>query len=276
MKLALVYFSATGNTAKIAKILRDEFTQNQYKVVEFDITSFSDRKSVSFKHFDFVIFGFPVYGSFAPRIIIDWVRTLKEESKICAQYFTYGGPTIGVAHYTTKELLNQQGFKVLASGEFLGKHTYNVGNGFNLMEGHPNEDDVRIARNFAKAIIIKLAQRNFAEIYIEKPENLDVLLERRKESSTQPRRPSMILPPSRKGKTCRMCLDCEKLCPVQAFNAELGEANEELCIKCMRCLTICPDNIIAINDLTELFKRFNERMDLSDATLALKSSKYFI
>ncbi|MBN1330560.1 MAG: EFR1 family ferrodoxin [Candidatus Heimdallarchaeota archaeon] len=276
MRLASVYFSATGNTAKIAGILNDEFYKNNFEVITFDITSYSNRKPISFEQYDFVIFGFPIYGSFPPNIILEWLNTIKGNGKNCAQYFTYGGPTVGVAHYTTKELLNHQGYRVLASGEFLGKHTYNVGHGFNLMEGRPNEEDFQVAKEFAKEIIKKLVQDRIEEVTIERPENLDVLLKKRQEPPNQPKRPSMISPPSRGGKICSMCFDCERLCPVHAFNAETGEANDELCIKCMRCLTICPDQVITINDLTELFNRFKERMDLSDAVLASKKSRYFI
>ncbi|HUT81017.1 MAG TPA: EFR1 family ferrodoxin [Candidatus Bathyarchaeia archaeon] len=276
MRLASVYFSATGNTAQIAKILKEEFQKNKIEVVEYDITSYSDRKFISFEQFDIVIFGFPVYGSFVPIIIQEWLKNIKEEGKNCIQYFTYGGRSVGVAHFTTKELLNQQGFRVLASGEFLGKHTYNVGQGFNLMKGRPNNADFHIAQEFVEEILKKLLLGKIEEVNIEKPEDLDVLLERRSEASKQPKKPSMISHPSRGGKTCSMCFDCEQLCPVQAFNAETGEANESLCIKCMRCLTTCQDQVITINDLTEFFKYFKERKNLSNDVLDSKKSKYFI
>ena len=53
-------------------------------------------------------------------------------------FFTYGGRTTGYAHFHTKLLLEQAGFQVQFSAEFLGRHTFNLA-GWRVLPHRPDE-----------------------------------------------------------------------------------------------------------------------------------------
>ncbi len=68
MQLSLVYFSATGGTAKIVKGVAAGFGNN-YK--EFNITLPANReKGITFNPNDLVIVGLPVYTVKIPKFLI--------------------------------------------------------------------------------------------------------------------------------------------------------------------------------------------------------------
>ncbi|MGC9779483.1 MAG: hypothetical protein HZR80_09605 [Candidatus Heimdallarchaeota archaeon] len=88
---------------------------------------------------------------------------------------------------------------------------------------------------------------------------------------------TLIDQPTRDGKDCSMCRDCEQLCPTNAFNADLGYANGDLCIACMCCVTICPDKVIEYRrDMTDLYNRLRDHFNLADEKLKNLKSKIFI
>lgn len=86
---------------------------------------------------------------------------------------------MGIAHYHTKLLLNKQVFKVLATAEFLSKHSYNVAKGFNFLPDRPNEEDYKIAKSYANILYEKIFNNDLQEISIDKTENTDMILQRK-------------------------------------------------------------------------------------------------
>ncbi|MBD3190279.1 MAG: 4Fe-4S ferredoxin [Candidatus Heimdallarchaeota archaeon] len=274
MKIGLVYFSGTGNTKTIAKTIRNELNKLGSIVEEIDITPYNSRRQeISFENYDAMIFGFPIYGSCIPEIIIEWIEKLNEQEKQCAMFFTYGGPTIGVAHYHTKNLLEDQGFRVIATAEFLGKHSFNFGPGFNFLEDRPNEEDLSIAKEYAKKIHSLFEKENIRSIDLKKPPQFDEFIERRE--SRQKRKSTIV--PTRNGEECSMCMKCQEECPTNAFNANSGEADNEKCISCMHCISICPENVLKVTkDLTMFFNRLKSHFNLSEEVLDNRRSKYFI
>ena len=71
MNIAVIYFSATGNTAKIAKTINENLKAfDEVNVEEIDITSYSSReKDITLDKYDGIFFGFPIYALRAPRLI---------------------------------------------------------------------------------------------------------------------------------------------------------------------------------------------------------------
>jgi ferredoxin len=131
-------------------------------------------------------------------------------------FFTYGGFQVHPTHYDTCRRLEEQGFKVAASAEFLGKHTFNLG-GWQAMPGRPGQDDEGLARKYADALHDKFSSQDEATVrdldkgpYTE--EQLDEFEGFRFKLVTQL--------PTRNGQECQMCMLCEEECPSGAMNAE--------------------------------------------------------
>ncbi|HUU77123.1 MAG TPA: EFR1 family ferrodoxin [candidate division Zixibacteria bacterium] len=273
MKIGLVYFSATGNTRKYANVIKDEIEKENSSIELIDITSLSDRqKEISFQNYNSLIFGFPVYGARVPSVVRNWFEKIKGSNHSSAMFFCYGGPILRKVHNETKELLEQRGFKIIASAEFLGKHSFNVAKGFSILEDRPNDEDFKIAREYAIKLLQKFKLEDFPLIDFpdEPPREIPPSIK------NKPRIRLITHHPTRFDKECSMCRDCETNCSTGAFDADKGIADKEKCILCMRCIANCPDQVIQINDLTEGFISFMERLGLTKEDLTKKKSRFFI
>jgi ferredoxin/flavodoxin len=272
-RIAFFYFSATGNTANIAKTIGTQLMELGGVVHFFDITLPSTRQmAVDLKGFDAAVFGFPIHSMRAPRICREWIAGLNGLGKKCAMYFTYGGFQVHPAHHTTRNLLERSNFKVVASAEFLASHTFNLG-GWHAMESRPDESDFRVAREYAGQILRRfrgedprvvgdLDEGSYTEKDLDESERLRYKL--------------VTMLPSRDGMECQMCGVCEELCPTGAMDIETGRADPRRCIVCLRCVKECPDQILRINDVTSFYFRKLDRDGETEASLRSKKSKMYL
>ncbi|MHA1980815.1 MAG: EFR1 family ferrodoxin [Promethearchaeota archaeon] len=267
MNIALFYFSATGITKTIsnhiATILEGE--GNSVKLTNM-ITPDSRQTQIDFLEFDACIFGFPVFGGRPPTVAEDWMRTLDGRNLKCSMFFTYGARDLEWAHQVTYYLLTQANFQVVLSAEFIGKHSFNVAKGWSLAEGRPNPLDFEVATEFALQSIKRFQK--------DSDFSIDLSEFTYKPKKTRKSRGSWAkFYPSRVTDDCSMCYSCENECPVKAFDAISGETNRKLCIVCMHCVTICPDKVIHVGEVSKLYERFVNRFGLTEDIVEQKRSK---
>ncbi len=46
MKVMILYFSATGNTGKVAKVIKERFVESGAEVTDRDVTSYENRQKI--------------------------------------------------------------------------------------------------------------------------------------------------------------------------------------------------------------------------------------
>jgi flavodoxin/NAD-dependent dihydropyrimidine dehydrogenase PreA subunit len=274
IKILIVIFSATGNTAKIAEVIQGELKQLGADIEEKDITSYDDRNdSFDLTPYHAVLFGFPIYAGRAPRIVREWLETLDGQGKLCATFFTYGGLTVHPVHFSTREILEHRGFDLVSSAEFLAKHTFNIG-GWSAMEDRPNESDFGVAREFAKQTYKRFVGEDPGRPDVF--EKTELTQEQLDEGEKLPLLAITQLP-SRMGADCSMCMICEELCPTHAMNAEMGEASEkEKCIACLRCIDNCPEDVLSINDLRPVWPLALDMTKETEESVRKKRSKIYL
>ena len=273
MRIAIAYFSATGNTRKMADVIESALTERGAAVDKFDVTVPSARKApMDFSGFDGVIFGAPIHSMRAPRILREWMQTLNGQGKKAAMYFTYGGFHVHPCHYSTREILGGAGFTVVASAEFLGAHTFNRG-GFEAVPNRPDDSDFSAAKDYAAAVYNRFSGKDEGILgELEKTDMdedfLDAIEGFRFKALTQI--------PTRNGKECSLCMACEEQCPSGAMDAEKGEADINLCIACLGCLDACPEDALEINDMSGMFAARMEMEKSTPQDLNKKQSKIYL
>ena len=246
-EIALIYFSATGNTKKIADTIGYCLKNQDITVTKIDITSHGSRKEqISLDKYAAVIFGFPIYSLRAPRVCRQWLEHLDGEGKKCSVFFTFGGFGKDSAHYYIKEMLQKRNFTLVSTAEFLGVHTFNHC-GWQAAEGRPNQSDFKVAEEYAHITLKRFTGEDPDTICdFDKPmypsEQLDMAEKVRFRLITQL--------PTRDARNCSMCMLCEKHCPTNAMDAEKGVANPASCIACFRCIANCPDGVLHTNDIS--------------------------
>lgn len=271
-KIAIVYFSGTNVTHSYAEVMGEAFKAEGCAVSLLNVTPFSARqRPLPTAEYDFFIFGFPVFADFAPSVINEWLPTLDAGGKRCGLFVTYGARTSGYAHFHTKKLLEQAGFRVMLSGEFLGRHSFNVA-GWTMVPERPDEQDFAVAKEYAALALARFLQAEPPEFLLQKPFGYDRTVAAL-ESAVKNREREWANP-VRIVDECMMCRDCEIECPTEAFNADLGESNPEFCIKCMRCVYICPDDVVKVDKrLQGAYAGFKKSWHLTEAMMNAKRSR---
>ena len=268
MNIGIFYFSATGITETIANHIVTILEKKGHSITQKNIIIPKSRqKIIDFSEFDACFFGFPVFGGRPPSVAEDWMRTLEGSNQKCSMFFTYGARDLEWAHQTTYYLLTQANFRVVLSAEFIGAHSYNVGKGWSLAKDRPNQLDFDVATNFALESIKSFKQDLLFHIdltnFVYKPWKIKRVYG-----------PYAHFYPYRMRDDCSMCYLCENECPVNAFNAESGKPKKKRCIRCMHCVTICPDKVLQIGDLSQLFQEiFIDKYGLTKDVVEKKRSK---
>jgi ferredoxin/menaquinone-dependent protoporphyrinogen IX oxidase len=260
IKVLILYFSATGNTGKLVKVIKERFTELGTEVADRDITPYADRqKSINLEPYDAVVFGASIHSWRAPRVVREWLRTLDGQGKKCSMFFTYGGFGVHPTHYSTRKILQEQNFTVVSSADFPGKHTFNIG-GWRAMPGRPDTSDFEVAKEYVDKTYNRFTGEDPGILEeLPQPELTDDQLDQ-----LESFRFNIVTKlPTRDGEECSMCMICEESCPTGAMNAESGRADPGKCIVCLACIANCPDDSLKVNDLSQswAFKLELEKTD---------------
>lgn len=93
MNILTSYFSATGNTGRIARAIGERLGELGAQVDIRDVTALESRqKFLSLDQFDAVIFGSSIHAKRSPRLFREWLQTPDGRGKRCAMFFTYEFP----------------------------------------------------------------------------------------------------------------------------------------------------------------------------------------
>ncbi|WP_113675044.1 EFR1 family ferrodoxin [Vallitalea guaymasensis] len=252
MKILIAFFSATGNTKKIATVIKNKLKELDVDVTSLDITSYSRRqRELIINEYDGIFLGFPIYSMRAPRICREWLQRIDGKGKKCSVFFTYGGFGKDPAHYYIKQLLDVHNFKLVSSAEFVSAHTFNY-SGWLAAENRPNKSDYNIAEEYTVKTINKfISNEPYEPIEYDKPlysaDQLDQAEKYRFHVITKL--------PTRDSDTCSMCGLCENICPTKAMDAQKGIADIESCIACFRCIANCPEQVLHTNDISHTWEQ---------------------
>lgn len=270
MFIAIIYFSATGNTQRIKNVIKEELINLGNDIQEFNLANRSVReKFSSFKLFDAVIFGFPVYFWRAPRLVREWFKTKNGMNRRCSLFFTYGGAHIGVAHHNMKQILSSCSFNLVTSAEFLAKHTFNVA-GFQFMENRPDSEDFKIAQKFASISHHKFLEEIVKPVIFNPPIKSEEEVDKIEVSFRR-----AIPTPYIDVKLCTECGVCQNVCPTNAMDIIKGKARRNKCIRCLRCLYNCPEEAIKMPNMTSHYKLMKNTLRLTDEILKNKKSRIY-
>jgi len=281
MNIAIIYFSATGNTAKIANIISETLKEHDdVNVEDFDITTYSSRNNeINFDQFDAFFFGFPVYAIRAPKILREWLATLKDgNGRKASAFCTYGSAESGIVHHDFREILEKLNFQMVSSAEILAGHTYNRA-GWDIGRDRPNQDDLNVAKEYTEKTYLRFKDSGLVKDQIQLDDSKltrfnksFVKMIARQEASQQIRPKN----PSRNGQSCSMCRTCEENCPADAMDADSGEVDPSKCVACLRCVDNCPDEVLKFPDDSIRGNAIRKAGNLIPEVVAMKKSKYFL
>ena len=231
-KVHLIYFSPTHTSAKTVFAIADGLAP--MALMETDITYDVPQSMLELQEDELAVVAVPVYGGRVAETAVERLKAVKAFGTPVVPVVVYGNRDYEDALLELSDLLTEQGFIPVASGAFIGEHSYSR-KGMPIAEGRPDKDDLANATRFGSAVQQKL----------EAVESLSQLPEL-KMKGNRPYRvkgPSTPMAPVVNEELCSVCGYCIDICPVDAISMADGKivSDPELCIKCCACVKDCPE-----------------------------------
>lgn len=218
------FFSPTGTTARIAEAV-SEGSGLSCRKVDLSITIAEETIP------DNVILAVsvPVFGGRVPPVALERLAALKGQNSPAVAIAVYGNRAYDNVLSELKLALERNGFRVIAAGAFIAEHSIVR----SIAYGRPDADDLTIAKEFGRQAEAKVLQNDFSPVQVPGKTELP------------PYKGMDVIPTA--DQECTRCGVCAEVCPVGAIPVEFpNETNKDVCITCMRCVSICPQKARAL------------------------------
>ena len=163
LRALVIYFSATGNTKKVANTISDALQEQNVKVTLLEV---GDASKEELYDYDLVFLGSPSFQCLPAKPVMNYIdekmklHRERGDIKLCAPklpgkmavvFCTYSGPHTGLNEGITAgkymgQLFEHIGFEVAAEwylvGEFHGNEKFSTLGRLGDIRGRPNEQDL--------------------------------------------------------------------------------------------------------------------------------------
>ncbi|MFV0418159.1 MAG: 4Fe-4S binding protein [Dysgonomonas sp.] len=222
-KVHLIYFSPALSTRKIVRSVGNAISNS---IKEYDITQ-GLSEDLIIKDDALVIFGIPVYSGRVPALATQYLHKIKGSSTPAVLVCVYGNREYEDALLELKNITQQNGFRPIAAGAFIARHSIFP----NVAINRPDKQDDEKIADFAKQCT------SAYQTHKDSAKELEV-------KGNYPYRETSKIPLIPKGDSkCDNCGTCTKMCPVNAIpESNPKKTDKDLCISCARCITVCPQH----------------------------------
>lgn len=229
MNFYSLYFSPTGGTKKVMDILSGILAED-CQTIDLSLPD-KDYSSYSFTKNDLCLIGVPSFGGRVPGIALEHLKQIKAASASAVLVATFGNRAFDDTLLELKNEMETCGFRVIAAAAAVTEHSIMHQYG----TGRPDAEDEKELRNFALRL---------KEAFTQDKKSTDILV-----PGNQPYREYKGVPLKPKAeKECTKCRLCASLCPVAAIPKEdPSQTDKDLCISCMRCISVCPNHARTLN-----------------------------
>ena len=279
MKIAIVVFSPSGNTLKVAKMLQKSLETRDLSV---QIVKISGSESLSQPHrlrqflqefveeHDILCIGSPVYAHHLQYHVKDLIAALPDAKngwgKFAVPFVTYGGITSGIALEEAGKLLKKSGRIVVAGMKISASHRMTrafLQEEYNA--GKPGDEVVPIIEDLARRIEALKSQQDVADrsetlCYQTRKFFLKANVIFREKLWHTYMYPKLLIDHDK----CTQCGKCIRECPVQhlekAGDGSVLTKASSSCIHCFNCVTDCPAKAISLSGNLEKAREFMGKM----------------
>lgn len=263
MKGVVYYYSATGNTKKIAKAIGEGIN----KVFECMVVSIKKATPTEAMDFDLIGIGAPIWYFREPANVKRFIYQMPNlKGKLGFVFCTHGAMPFGI-FFSMCPLLQKRGLTLIGWKDWYGsvEQVLHAVKPY-FTDGHPDEIDLEEARKFGQEIAEK-AKRIFGG-----EKGLIPSIPKGKKAPP-PFKPYPIKEPfpgakperyvdlsSCKYPECKMCIE---ICPAKAIKLENGKiVFKKNCFNCSLCDRTCPHGAIKLDARTQAIIRTNKIIDM--------------
>ncbi len=261
----VVWYSQTGNTARIGKLIASTWRNAGIKT---DSGDYRDLTDINFKDYDVIAMGSPVYYYEVPENFRKWIKKIPSIGGIpVASFVTFGGEG-GNQHntaYSILEMLSLKGGVPAGMGLFGAMSsfalTWSAGNGERVLKykDQPDEAAYSKVKGYARDILVRI--KDGKEFHVSDEFNFRNYISGGMSIGFTK---LMITGHKVNRGKCINCGRCVKSCPANSIFPEKGQVDTGKCIACLGCINNCPADAVEMNFMgkrvygfTEFLKRNN-------------------
>lgn len=282
MKAVVVYYSATGSTAKIAKALHRGLAE----VMQCDIVPLKQADPQAMSQYDLIALGAPIWYFREPANVRLFIYRMPNlEGKLCVPFCTHGASPSGF-FWSMVPMLEKKGLSMLGYNSWYGS-VYQVLHQPKpyLTDGHPDEIALKEAEDFGR----RMAERALSvaagetDLIVERPRGpeADPLwrshgMFREFPPEPKPGEAARPGPPPRQSPVVRTinwekctypgCTLCADICPVNAIDFSARPVLfRKSCLNCALCDKMCPQLAIEV-DAETMRSRTQRKINMDKCT----------
>lgn len=260
-KINTMYFSATDTTKKVVCGIAKQISDNidrEISINNIDFTLPGVRSAlVSFTEADVVIIGVPVYAGRVPNVLLKYLNSIRGNGALAIPVVVYGNRNYDDALIELVDILELNGFKVIAGGAFIGEHAFSK----TLAKNRPDEEDMGIACDFANQIYTKITTQDKIETVVvngNKPYRKYYMPKNKEGIAVNIRK---VIPKT--NSNCNDCKLCVNICPMGSIDFNDVSKLNGICIKCGACIKKCPTNAKYYDDEDYLVHKHGLEVDFA-------------
>ncbi len=229
--MSLVYFSPTSTTGIVLEEIARGLGQESPRILDITRPEIRNQAAPVFEN-EVVLIGAPVYAGRVAKDAAAYIKTLKGSGSLAIVVVVYGNREFEDALLELKNIAVDSGFVVMASGAFIGEHSFSD-NEFSIASDRPDEDDLETAFLFGRQVASLLEGiETPADISgVEVPGNFPY-----KEGMGDGAFAFIDVT-----EDCDDCGICAAACPKEAIDeADNYSTIDARCIFCCACIKACP------------------------------------
>lgn len=232
-----VYWSATGNTKKVAEAIAAALAENlncPRDTVDFTLPA-AREKEYSFTKSDLVVLATPTYAGRVPNKLSPYLAAgLHGGDALAVCAVTFGNRSYDNALAELCALAEGDGFHTVAAAAFACRHAFTDALAF----GRPQRDDLQAAVEFSAKTAEKVKYLTAIPTPMTVPGAADAPYYVPKGIDGQPAKFLKAKPLTDLGK-CNNCGVCARVCPMGAIDPADISSVPGICIKCQACVRRC-------------------------------------
>jgi len=264
-KIYAVYWSASGNTKKIAEKVAEGFaaiTGCPKETIDFTLPA-AREKNYEFKEGDLVVFGTPTYAGKTPNKVLPYLKSgFVGGGALAVPVVTFGNRSFDNSLAELAAVLEADGFHTIAGGAFACRHAFSD----KLADGRPSAEDLAECELLAEKAYNKIKDLDVAPEPIKVDGDADAPYYVPKGTDGQPAK-FLKATVRTDEEICSGCGDCVELCPMGSIDPLDVTKHIGPCIKCQACVRGCPtgakyfDDAAFISHVAMLEMNFTDRKE---------------